>query len=1163
MKWNFLKASFLLPILLVLVAVVQPGQVVHAQTGSSTDDFVITVKTDVPYASNSTQFTIPTYSGETYNYNVDCNNDGVNEATAQTGNYTCNYPAAGTYTVRIKDNTGLGTGFPRIYFNFGEDARKLLTIDQWGTGKWTSMAHAFRGCYNLSGNASDRPDLSGVTDLSYMFAYAGSFNQDISGWDTSNVTNMYYMFYQANSFNQDIGGWDTSNVTDMGGMFSGATNFNQNIGNWNTANVTNMMGMLRQSAFNQDIGSWNTSSVTAMDYMFYLNTAFNQDISGWDTSNVNSMSAMFAGARAFNQNIGGWNTSSVTRMDGMFAGDSAFNQDISSWDTSSVRNMANMFSGATNFNQNIGSWNTASVTRMDGMFAGDSAFNQDIGGWDTSNVTDMATMFEEASAFNQNLGGWQVGALTWAQGMLSGTPLSTANYDALLTGWAAQDLQSGVDFSWGNSQYCTGKSARAVLTSTYGWYITDGGYNCPPENDFVITVKTDNLMTGSSSSTQFTIPTYSGEIYDYNVDCDNNGVNDVAGATGSYTCNYAVPGTYTVRIKDNTGLGTGFPRIYFNNGGEKAKLLTIEQWGTGKWTSMANAFMGCSRMTGGQATDRPDLSGVTDMNFMFQFSNFNQSIGDWDTSHVTSMALMFYMNRAFNQPIGGWDTSTVTQMTSMFGSSVYNQDIGDWDTSSVTQMSSMFSYDSAFNQDISRWNTASVIRMDNMFLSTTAFDQNLGSWNVGALANAQGMFNGVTLSTANYDALLTGWAAQTLKSGVNFSGGYSTYCAGAAVRAKMISTYGWAITDGGTTCYAPSVTTQPQNQSALASDTVSFSAAADGVPASSVQWQSSSDGGNTWADMEGATSSPLTFTVAYAQNDYQYRAVFTNLLGSATTDPATLTVSKKTATCTIIGWSGPYDGQPHGASGSCTGSDGAALTGLNLGETFINLPGGTAYWTFSGGDDYTEQSGDVAIVIEKATAMIYLPLETLAYYDGSPKPVTVTTEPTGLNVIVTYDGSTSAPSAVGSYTVVATVNDANIQGTASGTLTISDPILQPYTTTGFTAPVDLGGVLNQAKAGQMIPIKWQLLDGSGNPVTDLDPANVSLTVSAYACSAGTTVDAIDTYATGTTTLQNLGDGYYQLNWKTDNAWAKTCKELTLTIGGWSSNGFTALFQFKK
>jgi hypothetical protein len=41
---------------------------------------------------------------------VDCNNDGTNEATAQTGDYTCNYGAAGTYTIRIKDNSGAGTG---------------------------------------------------------------------------------------------------------------------------------------------------------------------------------------------------------------------------------------------------------------------------------------------------------------------------------------------------------------------------------------------------------------------------------------------------------------------------------------------------------------------------------------------------------------------------------------------------------------------------------------------------------------------------------------------------------------------------------------------------------------------------------------------------------------------------------------------------------------------------------------------------------------------------------------------------------------------------------------------------------------------------------------------------------------------------------------------
>ena len=83
---------------------------------SGADDFVITVKTDNPGTSSNTQFTIPTYSGETYNYNVDCDNDGLDEATAQTGNYTCSYASAGTYTISIKDNSGAGTGFPRIYF---------------------------------------------------------------------------------------------------------------------------------------------------------------------------------------------------------------------------------------------------------------------------------------------------------------------------------------------------------------------------------------------------------------------------------------------------------------------------------------------------------------------------------------------------------------------------------------------------------------------------------------------------------------------------------------------------------------------------------------------------------------------------------------------------------------------------------------------------------------------------------------------------------------------------------------------------------------------------------------------------------------------------------------------------------------------------------------
>ncbi len=395
---------------------------------SPADDFVITVKTDNPGVSSNTQFVIPTYPGETYNYNVDCNNDGVNEATANTGNYTCNYPAAGTYTVRIQDNTGLGTGFPRIYFHNTGDAPKLLTIEQWGTGKWTSMAIAFYGCYNLAGQASDSPDLSGVTSMSLMFANAIRFNQNIGNWNTSNVTNMDGMFWGAQAFNQPIGNWNTANVTDMSWMFYKAENFNQYIGDWNTANVTDMYAMFSYSHFNQNIGGWNTSNVTSMGFMFNSAYDFNRDIGNWDTTNVTDMSWMFNYAYAFNQNIGNWNTANVNDMHGMFMGTQAFNQPI-------------------------GNWNTAKVIDMGYMFSYASAFDQNIGNWNTTNVTDMSGMFD-------------------------GVTLSIPNYDSLLNGWNKQNLQHGVSFSGGNSRYCISESARSNIITTYGWTITDGGKNC-------------------------------------------------------------------------------------------------------------------------------------------------------------------------------------------------------------------------------------------------------------------------------------------------------------------------------------------------------------------------------------------------------------------------------------------------------------------------------------------------------------------------------------------------------------------------------------------------------------------------------------------------------------------------------------------------------------
>ena len=76
-----------------------------------------------------------------------------------------------------------------------------------------------------------------------------------------------------------------------------------------------------------------------------------------------------------------------------------------------------------------------------------------------------------------------------------------------------------------------------------------------------------------------------------------------------------------------------------------------------------------------------------------------------------------------------------------------------------------------------------------------------------------------------------------------------------------------------------------------------------------------------------------------------------------------------------------------------------------------------------------------AMTIGKAQATVTLG-DLSTTYTGTPKSASVTTVPEGLAVTLTYDGSESAPTGVGSYSVVATVNDPNHEGTAVGTLVI-------------------------------------------------------------------------------------------------------------------------------
>ena len=96
-------------------------------------------------------------------------------------------------------------------------------------------------------------------------------------------------------------------------------------------------------------------------------------------------------------------------------------------------------------------------------------------------------------------------------------------------------------------------------------------------------------------------------------------------------------------------------------------------------------------------------------------------------------------------------------------------------------------------------------------------------------------------------------------------------------------------------------------------------------------------------------------------------------------------------------------------------------------------------------------SVDQSFLVAKAPATVALS-DLAPRFNGQPQPVTATTSPAGLAVNITYDGASAAPSAVGSYAVLATIDDADFSGSASATLVIArrastEPVTGWQTTT--------------------------------------------------------------------------------------------------------------------
>ena len=134
-----------------------------------------------------------------------------------------------------------------------------------------------------------------------------------------------------------------------------------------------------------------------------------------------------------------------------------------------------------------------------------------------------------------------------------------------------------------------------------------------------------------------------------------------------------------------------------------------------------------------------DVSNVTTMDMIFCGSKFNGDISNWDVSNVKNMGGMFFYNSVFNGDISKWNTSSATDMSYLFNKTTFNGDISNWNVSNVLKMERMFQ-ESEFNNDISKWDVSNVIDMSWMFYKSK-FNNNISDWNVSNVTTMEGMFD--------------------------------------------------------------------------------------------------------------------------------------------------------------------------------------------------------------------------------------------------------------------------------------------------------------------------------------------------------------------------------------------------------------------------------------
>ena len=250
-------------------------------------------------------------------------------------------------------------------------------------------------------------------------------------------------------------------------------------------------------------------------------------------------------------------------------------------------------------------------------------------------------------------------------------------------------------------------------------------------------------------------------------------------------------------------------------------------------------------------------------------------------------------------------------------------------------------------------------------------------------------------------------------------------------------------------------------------------------------------------------------TVPINAGSYPVVATITNPSYTGT-QTGTLVIAKAAATVNLTTPSVTYDGKTHPATATTTPAGLPVTFTYNGSAKTVPLNAGSYTVVATINSPNTGGSATGTETIAKALATITLtPSSLTAVYSGKPHPVTATTNPAKLAVSYTYNGNATAPTAVGTYPVVATITDPNHIGTTNGVLTITP--VAPTATTGLATAVGssgatLNGTVNPKGSDTMVTFQYGTTTAYlGGTTQAVDVGNGSANVAASAVLPTTTL----------------------------------------------------------